>query len=172
MTKVVLSGPRYGISPAFFGGFCDDTVVYLKWQIRFCLESCQGLETKIIQVMYRSGFLGIHTAFMGRRPATLGSVKTPTSTEIVNGSNTIGAGYYYTFRAFMFLRSIPTSAVTPSPNRKLDAATYVTSSRCKSVYKLGNSETRLKRIFLLNELNGGRKTPQLIDGLQLTMPGM
>lgn len=27
-----------------------------------------------------------------------------------------------TLRAFMFLRSIPTSAVTPSPNRKLEAA--------------------------------------------------
>ena len=29
-----------------------------------------------------------------------------------------------TFRAFMFLRSIPTSAVTPSPNRKFEAAIW------------------------------------------------
>ena len=32
-------------------------------------------------------------------------------------------GYVQTLRAFMFLRSIPTYAVTPSPNRKLEAAT-------------------------------------------------
>lgn len=37
-----------------------------------------------------------------------------------------------TFLAFIFLRSIPTSRVTPSPNRRLDAATYsfpISSSR-------------------------------------------
>lgn len=63
-----------------------------------------------------------HTVFMGVNLATLGSVNTPTYALNVSRRR-MRSGWVRTLRAFMFLRSIPTSAVTPSPNRKLEAAT-------------------------------------------------
>jgi hypothetical protein len=39
-----------------------------------------------------------------------------------------------TLRAFMFFKSIPTSFVTPSPNLKLEAATYVQLYNLSNVY--------------------------------------
>jgi len=65
-----------------------------------------------------------HTVFMGVNLATLGSVKTPTyALNVSDRRMRPGWERMQTLRAFMFLRSIPTSAVTPSPNRKLEAAT-------------------------------------------------
>jgi hypothetical protein len=67
-----------------------------------------------------------HAIFIGRRLATLGSVKTATygiyciSIEPRPRTQTDP-----TLVAFIFFRSIPTSRVTPSPKRRLDAATCV-----------------------------------------------
>ena len=125
-------GPGDGTFPAVFCWLCKDLVVNFERKIILRLKRVDGLRTVSISERYctvRKGKKGPGlTAFMGGNCATLGSVKTPT------------------LRAFIFFRSIPTSAVTPSPNRKLEAATY------KDIYLatlMIRAETCLERILFL-----------------------
>jgi hypothetical protein len=74
MAKVVFSGPRYSISPAFFSGFGDDLVVYIKWQICFCLKSCQGLKIKVISDI-PLGIFGDTHGFHGTQARDIGVCK-------------------------------------------------------------------------------------------------
>ena len=43
--------------------------------------------------------------------------------KLLSRGNKVRVNVIHTLRAFMFLRSIPTSRVTPSPKRRLEAAT-------------------------------------------------
>ena len=62
----------------------------------------------------------------------------------------------------MFLRSIPTSAVTPSPNRKLEAATCLPDHKFTRYWLL---PAYLKSVlFVTRELNWSRELSQLVKG--------
>lgn len=65
-----------------------------------------------------------------------------------------------TLRAFMFLRSMPTSRVTPSPNLRLDAATW----RGDYGEQGGNCETHLEGVLLLDSMDGRRELSELAEG--------
>ena len=72
----------------------------------------------------------------------------------------------HTLRAFIFFKSIPTSAVTPSPNLKLDAATC-----CIMQHRGGNRIvlfSHLERIFFLYCVHRCCKSPQLTKSLYVT----
>lgn len=69
-------------------------------------------------------------------------------------------GVRITLRAFMFLRSMPTSRVTPSPNLRLDAATL--GAVCKERAVVG--WTHLEGILFLDGVDGCRKLSELAEG--------
>lgn len=69
----------------------------------------------------------------------------------------------------MFLRSMPTSAVTPSPKRRFDAATCQNDQRRHSLNFPLN--THLERILLLHEIDRRRELPELRDELLTVRDG-
>lgn len=67
----------------------------------------------------------------------------------------------HTLRAFMFLRSMPTSRVTPSPNLRLDAATLRgIIMREEGTWRAG---THLECILFLDGMNGCGKLSELVQ---------
>ena len=121
MTEIVFAGPGNSIAPTLFRRLCDHSIIYFKREIRFFLKShnCLGRRNK---VMVDCNYISIRlTVLAGLSFATLGSVNSPTWPELFR--EIFGCPLGLTLRAFMFLRSIPTSSVTPSPKRRLAAAT-------------------------------------------------
>ena len=106
MAEVVFPGPRNCTSPAVLRWFRNDLIIDLKWKVVLTLERLECLSDGFINNRHVGMRESVRTVFMAGSFATFGSVKTPT------------------LRAFMFFRSMPTSAVTPSPKRRFDAATY------------------------------------------------
>lgn len=72
--------------------------------------------------------------------------------------------FTHTLRAFMFFKSIPTSAVTPSPNLKLDAATLYHATIVNSVVRLSH----LKGVFFLHYVHWCCECSQLVESLHVT----
>lgn len=76
--------------------------------------------------------------------------------------------HVHTLRAFMFFKSIPTSAVTPSPNLRLDAATFILLSirrGCQSINSVVH--TYLERVLLFHSIRWSGERSQLIESLDL-----
>jgi hypothetical protein len=46
MTEVVIPGPLYSASPAFFSRLSDHLIVNLKWKVCLGLKRCQGLPSR------------------------------------------------------------------------------------------------------------------------------
>jgi hypothetical protein len=67
-----------------------------------------------------------------------------------------------TFVAFMFFKSIPTSRVTPSPKRRLDAATYNGLGGLPRTPTFKKRVRYLKGILLVNPFDWRRESSELI----------
>lgn len=145
MTEVMFASPLYCVTPTGFRGFSDHFIVDFKRKVRLRLQRFNSLRKSGVRSA-REGLHDmklVHTVFMGRNFATFGSVNTPTLVcERQTRARSLVASSR-TFRAFMFLRSMPTSAVTPSPNRRFAAAT------CENIslwFEQGWSEIQAPRI--------------------------
>lgn len=66
--------------------------------------------------------------------------------------------------AFMFLKSIPTSRVTPSPNRRFEAATWY-NIVIRSDRDAKQEAPHLKGIFLFYYVHRGRILAHLLNGM-------
>ena len=101
--------------------------------------------------------------------ATLGSVKTATWSTHGKRPGPPRAGETRTLRAPMFLKSIPTSRVTPSPKRRFAAATCTPPLVLSPEYSSeGYERTYLERILLLygQRVDGSRELTHLLEGVE------
>ena len=71
----------------------------------------------------------------------------------------------------MFFKSIPTSAVTPSPNLKFEAATYIIKclKRGSSTSLDVRAPPYLERVFLLDNVYRCGHPAKLVDQASMTM---
>jgi hypothetical protein len=69
----------------------------------------------------------------------------------------------------MFFKSIPTSFVTPSPNLKLEAATYVHIERVRFITQKPMELGHLKGVFFLNVVHRSREFSHLVQSVELAL---
>ena len=128
VASIVLSRPLNGVSPTVLRRLGDDAVVHNEWKVLLrlkggdsldqCVRGCGGRITKTTYHLDRRQVFQVWV----REHGNLSSVRRRSTRW----------SPFLTFRAFIFLKSIPTSRVTPSPNLKFDAATYRTLSHLRT----------------------------------------